>query len=62
MALHEQCSADLALLPSPQESGELRRMSRTHIHFATAGLHMRRNAWADVLLLLDLNRALQVRW
>ena len=37
-------------------------MSRTHIHFATAGRHMRRNAWADVLLLLDLQRALQVRW
>lgn len=37
-----------------QESGELRRMSRTHIHFATEGRHLRRNRWAQVLLRLDV--------
>lgn len=37
-----------------QDSGELRRMSRTHIHFATQPNHLRANSWATVLL--------QVRW
>lgn len=58
-ALHGQPHPTCAPL---QETGELRHMSRTHIHFATAGRHMRRNAWADVLLQLDLGRALQVGW
>jgi RNA:NAD 2'-phosphotransferase (TPT1/KptA family) len=42
-----------------QESGELRRMSRTHIHFATEPHHQRTNNWATVLLLLDLRAAIQ---
>jgi hypothetical protein len=37
-----------------QSSGELRRMSRTHIHFATLPHHMRGNNWAQILLRLDL--------
>jgi 2'-phosphotransferase len=41
-----------------QESGELRRMSRTHIHFATRPDHQRKNNWARVLLLLDLRAAM----
>jgi hypothetical protein len=41
-----------------QASGELRRMSRTHIHFATSAAHMRGNSWATVILRLDLEGAL----
>jgi hypothetical protein len=37
-----------------QASGELRAMSRTHIHFATKPSHMRKNKWADTLLRLKL--------
>lgn len=37
-----------------QSSGELRRMSRMHIHFATQPHHMRNNSWASVLLKLKL--------
>ena len=33
-----------------QASGELRRMSRTHIHFASQPKHLRGNDWASVLL------------
>ncbi|GLC38620.1 hypothetical protein PLESTM_000754600 [Pleodorina starrii] len=35
-------------------SGELLRMKRTHIHFATEPHHMRKNKWAEVYLRLDL--------
>lgn len=41
-----------------QACGELRRMSRTHIHFATSRALMRANSWVQVLLLLDLQGAL----
>eukprot|EP00877_Chromochloris_zofingiensis_P013551 jgi/Chrzof1/844/Cz01g31040.t1 len=41
-----------------QQSGELRRMARTHIHFATEPHHLRRNKWANVLLRLHLKDAL----
>ncbi|KAL4448973.1 hypothetical protein ABPG77_007690 [Micractinium sp. CCAP 211/92] len=41
-----------------QASGELRAMSRTHVHFATEPRHLRRNAWASVLLRLDLPAAM----
>mmetsp|Transcript_35605 Transcript_35605/g.79125 ORF Transcript_35605/g.79125 Transcript_35605/m.79125 type:complete len:247 (+) Transcript_35605:133-873(+) len=41
-----------------QDSGELRRMNRTHIHFATKQHHMRKNTWANVFLQLDLAAAL----
>lgn len=41
-----------------QQTGELRRMSRTHIHFASKPCHMRTNTWATVMLKLDLERAL----
>lgn len=44
-----------------QASGELRAMSRTHVHFATEPRHLRRNAWASVLLRLDLAAAMAVR-
>ena len=37
-----------------QASGELRAMSRTHIHFASKPDHMRKNKWADTLLRLKL--------
>ena len=42
-----------------QEAGELRRMSRTHIHFATRPNMMRRNKWASVWLMLDLQGAME---
>ncbi|EFN52361.1 hypothetical protein CHLNCDRAFT_138778 [Chlorella variabilis] len=42
-----------------QDSGELRRMSRTHVHFGTEPGHLRRNSWATVLLRLDLRQAMQ---
>ncbi|KAL0054446.1 hypothetical protein WJX82_008918 [Trebouxia sp. C0006] len=41
-----------------QESGELRRMNRTHIHFASEQRHMRTNTWAVLMLKLDLAKAL----
>jgi 2'-phosphotransferase len=41
-----------------QADGLLRRMSRTHIHFATAAAHVRRNSWVAVALQLDLPAAL----
>jgi 2'-phosphotransferase len=41
-----------------QQSGELRRMSRCHIHFATRPQHLRNNQWANVFLLLKLQEAL----
>ncbi|KAG1661561.1 hypothetical protein FOA52_009560 [Chlamydomonas sp. UWO 241] len=41
-----------------QASGELRRMARTHVHFAAQPGHVRTNAWASVLLRLDLGAAL----
>ncbi len=34
-------------------------MARTHIHFASEAHHMRANAWANVLLKLNLERALK---
>jgi 2'-phosphotransferase len=43
---------------SIQESGELRSMSRTHLHFATKASHMRKNAWATVYLRLKLKEAI----
>lgn len=42
-----------------QASGELRAMSRTHVHFATEPRHLRRNAWASVLLRLDVPAAIE---
>lgn len=42
-----------------QSSGELKRMKRTHIHFATKPSHMRRNDWANILLQLDLKAAME---
>ena len=53
-AVHAVCR-----LQAIQRTGELRRMARTHIHFATEARHMRVNAWATVLLKLDLSKALQ---
>jgi RNA 2'-phosphotransferase, Tpt1 / KptA family len=57
----ERCEAvvkfDMSLL-SMQADGVLRRMSRTHIHFATAAGHLRRNSWVAVALQLDLPAAL----
>lgn len=38
--------------------GCLRHMSRTHIHFATAAAHLRKNSWVAIALLLDLPAAL----
>ena len=37
-----------------QKSGELSRMKRTHIHFATLPGHLRQNQWATVHLQLNL--------
>jgi RNA:NAD 2'-phosphotransferase (TPT1/KptA family) len=42
-----------------QQCGQLRRMRRNHIHFATIPHHMRRNDWATVVLRLDVAQALQ---
>ena len=53
---------ELALLcrwESIETSGELRRMNREYIHFATQSNHMRQNTWAKVFLRLDLAHALQ---
>ncbi|GFR40809.1 hypothetical protein Agub_g1428 [Astrephomene gubernaculifera] len=41
-----------------QGSGQLLRMKRTHIHFATQPHHLRKNKWAEVLLRLDLEAAM----
>ena len=46
-------------LEAIQKTGEIRKMARTHIHFASEAHHMRTNAWANVLLKLDLERALK---
>lgn len=46
-------------LQAIQKTGKLRKMARTHIHFASEAHHMRANAWANVLLKLDLQRALE---
>lgn len=43
---------------SIQECGELRRMKRTHVHFATRPDHERANDWATAQLLLDLRGAM----
>eukprot|EP00878_Enallax_costatus_P005634 GHUV01005908.1.p1 GENE.GHUV01005908.1~~GHUV01005908.1.p1 ORF type:complete len:258 (+),score=62.80 GHUV01005908.1:94-774(+) len=41
-----------------QDSGQLLRMSRTHIHFATSPELLRTNKWANVLLKVKLQDAL----
>lgn len=41
-----------------QDSGNLLRMQRTHIHFATAPHHLRKNKWAELYLKLNLAGAL----
>lgn len=46
-------------LEAIQKTGEIRRMARTHIHFASESHHMRTNAWANVLLKLNLEKALK---
>jgi 2'-phosphotransferase len=43
---------------SIQQRGELCRISRCHIHFATRPQHLRKNQWANVFLLLKLDDAL----
>ncbi|KAL4422693.1 hypothetical protein ABPG75_008890 [Micractinium tetrahymenae] len=55
LAVHVTSEAGWAAI---QASGELRAMSRTHIHFATQPRHLRRNAWATVLLRLDVTAAM----
>eukprot|EP01025_Chloroclados_australasicus_P027876 TRINITY_DN27580_c0_g1_i4.p2 TRINITY_DN27580_c0_g1~~TRINITY_DN27580_c0_g1_i4.p2 ORF type:complete len:239 (-),score=25.51 TRINITY_DN27580_c0_g1_i4:861-1475(-) len=42
-----------------QESGQILRMNRTHIHFATIAAHVRRNNWAQIFLVLDVDQALK---
>ena len=42
-----------------QATGELRRMNRTHIHFATRPHMIRKNTWAKVWLKLDLVGAME---
>lgn len=42
-----------------QETGELRRMRRTHVHLACLPRHLRRDAWAEVLLAVDVASALR---
>ncbi|KXZ44296.1 hypothetical protein GPECTOR_70g527 [Gonium pectorale] len=42
-----------------KSSGQLLRMKRTHIHFATQPHHMRKNKWAEVFLRLDVQAALE---
>lgn len=42
-----------------QASGELRRMERMHVHFATRPHMVRRNKWAKVWLRLDLQGAIE---
>ncbi|PNH05718.1 hypothetical protein TSOC_008020 [Tetrabaena socialis] len=41
-----------------QASGQLQRMQRTHIHFATQPGQLRKNTWAQVFLRLELQAAL----
>ena len=41
-----------------QQSGVLCRMLRSNIHFATLPVHLRKNHWANVFLLLKLQDAL----
>lgn len=41
-----------------QRDGYLRRMKRTHIHFATKQTLGRKNSWANCFLKLDTERAL----
>lgn len=40
------------------DSGLLKRMNRTHIHFATQMSHLRRNRWANTFLMLKLEEAM----
>jgi len=42
-----------------QKAGDLQRMARTHIHFASEPRHMRTNNWAVLMLKLDLAKALE---
>ena len=42
-----------------EATGELRRMNRAYIHFATQINHMRQNTWANLILKMDLAQALQ---
>ncbi|KAI7842738.1 hypothetical protein COHA_003667 [Chlorella ohadii] len=42
-----------------QESGELLRMNRQHIHFASEPKHLRANEWACILLKVDLKGAIE---
>lgn len=42
-----------------QEDGFLRKMGRTHIHFATKPSLARTNRWASCFLKLDVERALE---
>lgn len=44
-----------------QECGEMRRMNRTMIHFAPEPKHVRADEWAQVLLKVDLRRAVEAR-
>eukprot|EP01026_Neomeris_dumetosa_P014747 TRINITY_DN15434_c2_g1_i2.p1 TRINITY_DN15434_c2_g1~~TRINITY_DN15434_c2_g1_i2.p1 ORF type:complete len:221 (+),score=18.59 TRINITY_DN15434_c2_g1_i2:50-712(+) len=44
---------------SIQQSGQLLRMDRTHIHFATEAVHLRKNSWAKVFLKLNIEKALE---
>lgn len=41
-----------------QRSGELRRMHRTHVHFASEPKHLRGDEWASVLLQVPRQRCL----
>jgi 2'-phosphotransferase len=41
-----------------QQDGFLRRMARTHIHFATKPVLARANTWANCFLQLDVGQAL----
>ncbi|GMH40767.1 hypothetical protein BSKO_08671 [Bryopsis sp. KO-2023] len=42
-----------------QSAGALDKMRRTHIHFATLGSHMRSNSWANTLLRLKTQEAME---
>lgn len=44
-----------------QQDGYLRRMARTHIHFATKPVLARTNKWADSCLQLNVQQALDDR-
>ena len=56
---HPRAWHNVCRLQSIQKTGELRRMVRTHIHFASEVHHMRGNAWANIFLKLDLDKALK---